>query len=174
MPEQESSELLMEFSKEMRVRSLVLGFSAKRTIRVGEEFRTFEAHETWTLDHPSGYPLSIPQAQHTSAYFAPKIVAKVLFGLYAGGVISQEGMREGIKEATRLYGLITEPKIDPRENSGDIPGSGEPKSTSESSPNDGINVSSGPDGGMPTSTGSGEQLPSPSESGNVSSSPSSS
>src|SRR6188474_1068147 len=87
----------------LSVKSVNLLFSMKRTVKVGDEFRSFEASEGWTFKHES-YDVIPPQSARKIAHvYGPMLIKNVVLALHVGGVLPVADAEEIISRVRRIY-----------------------------------------------------------------------
>lgn len=127
----------------------------KRTVRVttgrGDEFRTGESSETWTLARRDGSSMTPPEAFNLSLAFTPQLMRKVLFDLVVMGVMNREEAIRRNTYARDAYSTATKQKVNDAvkgSDSPDISGTGDIDSPVRKEPPEGVSLSPGEDGGL--------------------------
>jgi hypothetical protein len=115
---------LVARAESLSVRNVTVQVSAKRTVKVGDDFRSFESSMTVTFHDPKGEPISMDAAQLAAILQTPNLLTKVYTDLWIGGVMSKEETVQKMREAKELYPRLAGVKHDARTDSGDLPGTG--------------------------------------------------
>lgn len=179
MSEQDSEKLdIQTLLKNATIEKITISFSVKRSIRVvtarGDEFRTAEAMEAWTVSHAD--PLNEKDAHSLAMYYTPMLIKKVMFDLVVAGVLKREEAQQRIDFAKdSYYGALgmkvaNEQGRDPK----DLQGTGIPVSEGGEKPTTGNGLPPRENGGVPPETGPSNRPPveaEPGASGNPDSSP---
>lgn len=126
-PESANKEAIIELATSFEVRRVNLMMSAKRTIKVGDEFRSYESSVAWTLAHPTLEAVSPEVAKAVGLVFAPMLVRKVITDLVVGGVMTSGEAKDAIQRAESSYKQPLEGKRQEKshgvsENQGDLRG----------------------------------------------------
>lgn len=140
---------------DLRISSSEISFRIRRTKKIGDDYSSFEASESWSFHHDKR-SLTPAEAQHASAVLSPKLIMKMLFALVAMRALSLDEFKYYKEEILRMYGLLTtEPKKDDTsENSGSLSGTGLSQSSPQRQSSVGSDVSPQQDGGVQDSPGS--------------------
>lgn len=128
-PESANRDAVLELAASFEVRSVNLMMSAKRTIKVGDEYRSFESSVSWTLKHPNLDLVSPEVAKAVAHRFTPQLIRKVYTDLVIGGVMTLAEAKEAIEKAELSYKRLLEVKkrevVSGRvESQGDLRGAG--------------------------------------------------
>lgn len=175
MDDLERHERLEEDIKRLVIDSTSIRISVRRSIRAvganGDEFRTAESEETWTIKDPNG-PMPPDLAYAAAMRFTPLLIKKVMFDLVVAGVIKKEDAQKRIRYANESYAAAlaggkkpdgSTTGADQREDQQTLRGVGDPLSSSREEPSEGTSISPGEDRRVPPEAGpsSGPSSPSP-------------
>lgn len=163
MSDQDSTSLEAQL-EQLKVESVTIRFSARRSIRAvganGDEFRTAESEESWTIVSPDKAPMSVDLAYAAAMKFTPLLIKKTMFDMVVAGVMKSEDAQKRIKYAkeayeTALAGGKKSNEPDKGTDQQPLHRVGDPLSSAGEEPPEGAAVSPGQDHRVPNETGPG-------------------
>lgn len=108
------------------VKSVNLSFSMKRTIKVDDEYRSFEAMESWTFRHDVYDVIPPEAAKLVTLVHGPRLIKNVVMGLHVGGVLPMAEAKEIVERTTKLYTQLIGVPRDPAGDQSDLRDPGHP------------------------------------------------
>jgi len=134
MESESESVIVTEERIASRVTKVNITFSAKRTIRIAEDFYSFDSGQSWTLEN-GDVGFSDVEAHKIVLEHSPILMKKVMFDLMVAGVLPRDKFLKFKERVTKAYGGKSD--TDRREDTGNIPGTEDTGSSSDPKPSDG-------------------------------------
>lgn len=146
----------------IQTRSIRVSFSARRSVKVGDDYRTAESSIEMEMEH-EGRTITREEAYIAALDVMPMLTKKVYFDLAVAGVMNEETAKVLIARSKDYYGKAMGNGTDGGQNQSAVSGTGVADSSTSEGSTAGTVVYQGEDSRVPSEAGSSGGSPTGSE-----------